>query len=474
MRVVEKAAREGGHERVLKWGGELVELVRARGKRPVYVARKDQETDSKSKGNKGDPKKLTKKPSLKEDPKAKRESKSRPSVQSGEEPILNEDLSPEQAALEQKRVAAASTLQKHLSSRLPWSRDVRRVREWTARNGAWIARLHIALGLAQAETKPTQTSAAGSGKSSPESELKRSDSNPRPSRPPTASTGGKSKKGKGDVSKSATPVPAEEAPDAGVKARGWWAFTPPAAVHFSRAGQHGRRAGAPTELRNAVRCFCNLEVTSGVSRNGVSSGSVMSTPLPGAPSRPSIAEEGPAANGVNSPDAAPRSSADAPRGASDGLAKAAYLLASALADVSNGSSDEDPETAAEAIGFGEKALRALAAERRWTRVLELGMALTAGTSGTAAERILVLMVTSAKELGESGCRELGVSAGVLARDLEGVLRVKPPAVEAIEACRKQWEDFVRSGGKKWHRTVGPGRWKAIGRSQKLGIRRLQS
>ncbi|GAQ78977.1 hypothetical protein KFL_000220090 [Klebsormidium nitens] len=372
VRVIEKEVREGCNERVVKWGGELEDMVRAKGKRPGYVAREktEQESDSKSKGKGGDSKKLTKKPSAKDDGK-RSESRSGSTVQSGEDPVLKEDLSPEQAALDQKRVAAAVTIQKHVLSRLAWSREVRKTREWFARNGAWIARLHIALGLALPDTKPAQTPAPGSGQSSPENEVKRPESNPKVSRPPSASAGAKSKKTKGDVSKSAAVTPAP-------------------------------RRGSPRS------------------------------------SRPSIAEEeetrGTPSENLSNP--------DAPRGISGGLAKAAYLLASALADVINGS--DDAETAAEVLGFGEKVLRALATNRRWTRVLELGMSLTARG---ATERVLQLMVTSAEALGEAGCRDLGISAGVLRRDLEGIWKQKPPALDALEGCRKQWEEFLRLGRK---------------------------
>lgn len=68
-------------------------------------------------------------------------------MQSGKDPFLYAEVSPEQAVIKQKGVAAAVTLQKHVLARLAWSREVRKRRsgasaaqnelEYDAKLGPW-------------------------------------------------------------------------------------------------------------------------------------------------------------------------------------------------------------------------------------------------------------------------------------------------------------------------------------------------
>jgi hypothetical protein len=461
VRVLEQAAKEGGQEKVVIWGGELVEIVRARSRRPIFTVpeRKEQEPDSKggSKGTKGakeDAKKLTKKASSKEDMKGSRATPSRNGpTENGSELstdglLLNEGMSPEQAALEKKRVAAASVLQRHVLARLAWKKEVGKTREWVAQNGGWIARLYMVLGAAALATETAQKeghaaartqSASSDGKSSPD---KRRESNPKTSRPPSASvkeSGGKAKKTK-DKAVAGTPVPADTQAAVGVNPRSWWAFTPASAVHFSRAGQHAFRSGATVELQNAARAFSNvLGVSTCVNARNAERKQ----------------------DGRSGAESESRSTA----GEGDvrekrGLAKAAFLLASALADsgTTNSVTWEDgavtPEPAdGHILSFTTGALRALSANQLWTRVLELGMALSASDG---ADKVLPDMVTAAKALGEEACQDMGISYAVLARDLQGTLKARGPALEALQECRRQWREIVRSAGGK--ETSDGGSW----------------
>jgi hypothetical protein len=460
VRVLEKAAKERGQEKVAIWGGELVEIIRARSRRPVFTVleRKEQEPDSKcgSKGTKGakeDAKKLTKKASSKEDRKGSRATPSRNGPSEGGSELssdgllLNEGMSPEQAALEQKRVAAASVLQRHMLARLAWKKEVGKTREWVAQNGGWIARLHMVLGAAALGTETAQkeghvaasASSVLDGKYSPD---KRRESNPKTSRPPSASvkdSGGKAKKTK-DKAVAGTPVPADTQAAAGVNTRSWWAFTPASAVHFSRAGQHAFRSGATVELQNAARAFSNVVGVSTCvnARNAERK------------------QDGRSGADSESPSTAGEGDIREKRG----LAKAAFLLASALADsgttnpITWGDGALTPEpTDGHILSFTTGALRALSANQLWTRVLELGMALSASDG---ADKVLPYMVTAAKALGEEACQDMGISYAVLARDLQGSLKARGPALEALQECRRQWREGVRSAGGK--ETLAIGSW----------------
>lgn len=461
VRVLEKAAKEGGQEKVVIWGGELVEIVRARSRRPIFTVpeRKEQEPDSKG-GSKGtkvakeDAKKLTKKASSKEDMQGSRATPSRNGPTEGGSELstdgllLNEGIHPEQAALEKKRVAAASVLQRHVLARLAWKKEVGKTREWVAQNGGWIARLYMVLGAAALATETAQKeghvaartqSASSDGKFSPD---KRRESNPKTSRPPSASvkdSGGKAKKTK-DKAVAGTPVPADTQAAVGVNPRSWWAFTPASAVHFSRAGQHASRSGATVELQNAARAFSHVEgVSTCVNARNVE--------------RKQDGRSGPESE---SPSMAGEGDVREKRG----LAKAAFLLASALADsgTTNSVIWEDgavtPEQAdGHILSFTTGALRALSANQLWTRVLELGMALSASDG---ADKVLPDMVTAAKALGEEACQDMGISYAVLARDLQGTLKARGPALEALQECRRQWREIVRSAGGK--ETSDGGSW----------------